>query len=93
MTNAEIMARALSETTGHPATYWIDQINAVAAIVGDCKLYEHRTPEEADQLLTAFREQKAGILAWLVQGVSDGLHQKSDRHNSPTSDKEPLTNT
>lgn len=72
MTNLEIMARALSEATGKSLPFWRAEIHTTAARLGiSDRLAINRNERDTARLLLAFREEKAGILAWLLEGVLD----------------------
>lgn len=86
MNNLQLMATVLSEVTGQPRGQWERCIrNAIAAsgkdIIKDTKLLVELRPAEKRGLLRKLRQNKEGILAWLVQG-SVAVRQRPEQLNS-----------
>ena len=69
MTNAEILARILHETTGKPEQHCLNLVAAIAETIGAGRLYESRPKAEAEKLLKTWSGQKEGIFADLIRGA------------------------
>jgi hypothetical protein len=78
MTNLEIMVTVLSETIGKLASDCEQVIKAGMAAQGvdiatQTKLLDEVPDDEAGQLLSALRQEKAGILNWIIEGKARSL--------------------
>lgn len=71
MTNQAIMIQILHEVTGKPKEDWRRILTNARAIYPELgKGFDRERPTtEAQELLQSLRKEKAGILAWLVEGA------------------------
>lgn len=69
MTNGEIFTQILHEVTGRPKTEVAALVDHVKArFSGQHRWDEELSPDESQQLLEALRQEKSGILNWLLEG-------------------------
>ena len=69
MTYKDIIVQILSEATGKP----IKEVTALFETIEDkfpigCDLSDELSNDKAEKLLNELREEKAGILKWLIDG-------------------------
>lgn len=72
MTNQTIMIQILHEVTGRPKKELHRLIKSFRAGLPDQgRGFDKKlTPAEAEDLLNQLRKEKAGILAWLIEGAT-----------------------
>lgn len=70
MKHQDVMAQIFSEVTNKPVSYWADVLNGFKKAAPEARtgLEKELTQEEAETLLAQLRQEKAGILNWLIQG-------------------------
>jgi hypothetical protein len=69
-TYADVLTQILHDVTGRPHVDVQALVNGIAEGLGHrSRLQDPMTDAEADAWLTRLRQEKAGILAWLVRGT------------------------
>ncbi len=68
MTFEDIMVQILHEVTGKPKSTFTPVLEASKRLCPSHRLDEELSPAEAEKLLQGFRQEKAGILYWLIEG-------------------------
>jgi hypothetical protein len=68
MTNADVLITILAETTGQPPATFRPALDAARVLEPGHWLDVELSPDEAQELLTRLRAEKAGILNWLIKG-------------------------
>ena len=68
MTNREIFVQILHEVTNQPKSEIGDLVEQCKKLFGAANWETELTENEAQELLSKLRSEKAGILAWLVKG-------------------------
>ena len=72
MTTQTIMVQILHEVTGHPKKELRRLMKSIRAGLPDQGrgFDREHTPDEAEELLNKFRQERAGILRWLHEGAA-----------------------
>jgi len=74
MTNGEIFTQILHEVTGRPKTELTSLVDPMKdGFPGKTRFDEDLSPEESQQLLNALRQEKAGILNWVLEGDREAI--------------------
>jgi hypothetical protein len=74
MTNGEIFTQILHEVTGRPKAEVATLINHMKdRFPGKTRFDEELSPNESEQLLAALRQEKAGILNWVLEGAREAI--------------------
>ena len=68
MTYQDVMLQVLSEVTGAPKSRFRATIEMSKPLCLNHRFDEEVPPAEAEKLLKELRQEKAGILSWLLEG-------------------------
>ena len=68
MTNQDVMLQILHEVTGEPKSRFRPAIEMSKALCLSHRFDEELSPAEAEKLLKELRQEKVGILNWLIEG-------------------------
>lgn len=79
MTKADVFIQLLHEVSGAPKSEVSSMFSDfLRAHPGPSGFDEELTDDEAQKLLTTLRQEKAGILNWLLEGAAEMRRQQGD---------------